>query len=385
MSLVNKFKTGIECKYKINDSRLYTCVVSKDVIVRLHKEIREFKGKHLPEKEDDSVKVVLLMEAIVNHFPRSLNMVFKNLTRLEMFKCGLNEISQRDLLGFENLDMLYLGSNHLTSLPDNLLENMPEIKYLSFKDNKITHMSSKLLEPVKEKLEFANFSNNVRINYLFSLNSGSVAKLMTIIDAQCIKPIEEMNAETKAMRSFCEGFKSLFESGRFSDLTIIVGSKKIQVHKIVLASRSSVFARMFENDMKENLTGSITIEDFSVEAVEDFLKFIYNVNFIKETNAMELFALGSKYDIEDLTSVCEEHIMNNLMESNAFEIFTFGHLYSSKKMKDLAFNEISKMFPGRLLNHGLVDQDQHTDLKELIDAKRFFEDILEKHSTKRAS
>jgi BTB/POZ domain len=75
----------------------------------------------------------------------------------------------------------------------------------------------------------------------------------------------------------------------------------------------------FKNDMKEAQTGKMTINDFSADAVEGMLKFMYTGEN-QEKNSMDLCALASKYDLSKLKSRCEKIILQNIDESNALEV-----------------------------------------------------------------
>jgi hypothetical protein len=63
-----------------------------------------------------------------------------------------------------------------------------------------------------------------------------------------------------------------------SDFTISAGvgiKGKFKVHKVVLAIRSTVFSAMFKTKgMKESKNNEMTIEDFGVDAVQEFLEYL---------------------------------------------------------------------------------------------------------------
>lgn len=100
--------------------------------------------------------------------------------------------------------------------------------------------------------------------------------------------------------------------------------------------------------------------------VEEFLRYLYTGKIPDETNAMELFALSSKYDVPALKSYWEKIVIQNLDESNALEIFSFGHLHDSENMKTLAFKMIKKLIPGVKLPDELIEHPE--DLKEIVEA-----------------
>lgn len=60
----------------------------------------------------------------------------------------------------------------------------------------------------------------------------------------------------------------MFESGKYSDLTIICGDKRYSVHRALLASRSTFFDGACRNPFRESETGVIDLTEDDPEAVE---------------------------------------------------------------------------------------------------------------------
>ena len=74
-----------------------------------------------------------------------------------------------------------------------------------------------------------------------------------------------------------------------SDITINVGDMKFYAHKLILISRSKYFEIMFEQNMKENLEGEVSISNCSPEEFLLFLIILYSDNLQLEIEkALEL-------------------------------------------------------------------------------------------------
>ena len=56
--------------------------------------------------------------------------------------------------------------------------------------------------------------------------------------------------------------KELFQTGKFSDIKIIIGTKEFHVHRCILSLSSEVFERMFLSDMIETRSNIIEINDY---------------------------------------------------------------------------------------------------------------------------
>jgi hypothetical protein len=61
---------------------------------------------------------------------------------------------------------------------------------------------------------------------------------------------------------------SLLEIGKYSDLTILCGEKKYQVHRAIICSRSGFFDGACSNAFREAETGVIDLSEDDHEAVD---------------------------------------------------------------------------------------------------------------------
>lgn len=353
----------------------YTCTVTSASICRPNSRVKSYSGVHQAGKGDDDVEAIKFENQVVEHFPRNLHKIFPQLESLFISNCGLKAISRRDLIGLENLSGLGIFGNQLTSLPSDLFADMPKLKNISFVGNKLGSVSSKMFTPIiGNGLTYVDFRTNPSINSVFGASSiygvESVEKLMEVIDAQCTSPAEAKKYSSHAVDKLSKGFRELWETGRLTDLTIVVGGEKFLVHKSVLAIQSSIFKEIFETSSANEMI----IEESTAEAIAELIRFMYTGELPGELNAIELYALAVKYELPELKSICEQMVIERLDESNALEVFDLGNRHGSQQLKALAFNEIKSMFPEATLNNDLVN---HPDkLKELVEAKCKYYSIL---------
>src|SRR5699024_2919683 len=76
-----------------------------------------------------------------------------------------------------------------------------------------------------------------------------------------------------------EQLASIRLNGCFSDVTICatLDGKEFPAHKVILASRSSVFAAMFSHEeLEENKNKRVDIPEVSGQVLEAFLEYIYS-------------------------------------------------------------------------------------------------------------
>ncbi|CRL01874.1 CLUMA_CG015173, isoform A [Clunio marinus] len=109
-----------------------------------------------------------------------------------------------------------------------------------------------------------------------------------------------------------------------------------------------------------------------------FLKFLYTDEIEREegSNLLELFSLAAKFNVENLMTMVEEMITDELNADNAIEIFELACLFNCHGMKTSAFEVIHSMFD-KPLKDELMNQPEV--VKDLVEAKRKFDSMMSKY------
>jgi hypothetical protein len=89
-----------------------------------------------------------------------------------------------------------------------------------------------------------------------------------------------MDAPTVELLS---ALQSMFESGKYSDLTIACGNKSYPVHRALLASRSTFFDGACSNPFRESETGIIDLTEDDAEAVEHMVHYFYHLDYLNKS------------------------------------------------------------------------------------------------------
>ncbi|KAF2679206.1 hypothetical protein K458DRAFT_119023 [Lentithecium fluviatile CBS 122367] len=89
-----------------------------------------------------------------------------------------------------------------------------------------------------------------------------------------------MDAPTMELMS---ALASMFETGKYSDLTIVCGTKRYPVHRALLASRSTFFDGACRNPFRESETGVIDLTEDDPEAVEHMVHYFYHLDYLNKT------------------------------------------------------------------------------------------------------
>ncbi|XP_015111031.1 speckle-type POZ protein A [Diachasma alloeum] len=108
-----------------------------------------------------------------------------------------------------------------------------------------------------------------------------------------------------------------------SDVTIVIGRKKIFAHKLILCAASPVIHAMLTSPMKEAAESRIVIKDVGFDVVKAVLKLPYtgkDWRFDDIEIAIGGLMFGEKYDMGKLKDLCESKLLKNLKIENVFEI-----------------------------------------------------------------
>uniref|UniRef100_A0A6V7HYG1 BTB domain-containing protein n=1 Tax=Bracon brevicornis TaxID=1563983 RepID=A0A6V7HYG1_9HYME len=141
-------------------------------------------------------------------------------------------------------------------------------------------------------------------------------------------------------QDFSRGMKQFFNSPEYSDVIVQVGDRTFPAHKVVLISRSSVFAAMFSSHMSENRENRVKIDDLEPETVENMLYYMYTSEVPKDFPALNMLVAAEKYQLERLKSICEIELSRTLCPSNAAVTLYYADIYNAPGMKQYVLDYI---------------------------------------------
>lgn len=133
-----------------------------------------------------------------------------------------------------------------------------------------------------------------------------------------------------------ENLNSFYIDGRLDVVTVTVKGREFQAHKTVLAARSPVFAAMFEHDMGEKNSNSVTIIDCDPESFHEFLRFLYieKLEDVSPSKALNLYETAHKYDVKKLMEKCVQLLECNFNTDTFYDIVILAINYHEAKLLD---------------------------------------------------
>ena len=156
----------------------------------------------------------------------------------------------------------------------------------------------------------------------------------------------EMQMQRNSDSALSNNFTALRKSGLMADMTIVCDGVRFSTHKLVLSSRSEVFAAMFSHDdVKESKRSEVVIKDTDKDTMDMFLEFVYGATLPADVSFdcfAELLRLAHMYLVQSLTDICVRKMGEKLGTDNAILGAIFGFLYGEQKLKKDAIKVIAK-------------------------------------------
>lgn len=154
---------SIECVFRFEGST-YFCRIHNFNITTDNVTITSANGIHLNGFSDN---MVMAFEAHSdNHLaypPLGLGLVFCNLDSFTLFDVGLKLIRRDHFKEMENVKFLYLTSNRIENLPDDVFHDLPRLEFLELDGNLIKILPENLLENCQRLTHFRADHNLVEI------------------------------------------------------------------------------------------------------------------------------------------------------------------------------------------------------------------------------
>lgn len=158
-------------------------------------------------------------------------------------------------------------------------------------------------------------------------------------------PLSKVPTEvTEENRKVIGDLDTLLESGKFSDVTLVIGDEQFNVHKAILAARSPVLETMFTEETLELAKGTFELTDVAVAIAGDFLRYIYTglVPPLNEEHGKDVFIAANKYQLESLKIIAEDALCFNLTIETVVDILLLSDTYNSSKIKSKCIKYITE-------------------------------------------
>jgi hypothetical protein len=146
----------------------------------------------------------------------------------------------------------------------------------------------------------------------------------------------------------------------------------VGAHKFVLAARSPVFRAMFSGGLAEAQGYEVNITDFTADAVQAFVRFLYSdlcSDAALQDCANELLAMADKYQVPALSILCERYLAYSLRPESAIGVLKLADAHNVPQLKALALSYLVGN-PGRTAEHAQeLSAELVRDLLRIVEEK----------------
>jgi hypothetical protein len=167
--------------------------------------------------------------------------------------------------------------------------------------------------------------------------------------------------EVKHHASGSRDLKALFEAGTFSDISLCVRDKRLDLHRNILATSSTYFGRMLDSNFKEAQSESVSIEvpaASSAAAMTAVLEYMYSREItLSGESVMEVLAAADMLGVELLKQTCMRYLEEYLCADNVWIVLNACHHLELPTLREKCMDLILKnpnteiMFASSTIGH----------------------------------
>ncbi|KAL3682581.1 hypothetical protein R1sor_000603 [Riccia sorocarpa] len=127
--------------------------------------------------------------------------------------------------------------------------------------------------------------------------------------------------------------------------------ERVYAHRFIMEGKSTVFRKMFQNDMQEKESGTVRVDDASSHVIRSMVSFCYTteIQFSEEASAEEVLKTAHKYDIKGLKDVCDDELCLDICGDNFYRKLMLAHIFDARKLgevtKEYFLNNFSQVYP----------------------------------------
>lgn len=162
----------------------YTCTVLNLSTNATKRNVSDVHGKHQPQYTNDHVTQLYMQNQQMEYFPTGFTNFFHNIVAVHAGMNKLKYLEKNDLKEFTTMRYLYLYTNQLEVLQSDVFQYNQALEYISFYNNRLMHIGSKILLPLK-RLKTAYFNKNICIDHQAVASEQGISDLRLEIAQRC--------------------------------------------------------------------------------------------------------------------------------------------------------------------------------------------------------
>jgi hypothetical protein len=372
MSRVVQCSFNTKTAFWESNARKYICFVSQETIDEFTELL--FVGDHAKGKSDKDVVAIQFNHCELIGVPQGLTKAFPNLSSLQFQHSNLARLERTDLKEYTAVTEFHFSHGLIPYIPGDLFLDLKSLEVV-----RIRHIWAHCFEPgllnslrllkvvdftdlngTKKELSFSTVAT-----YRATNNLGDVKK---VLNRGLTTQWGQLYKIKRKSENVSNDLRRAMQNKKLKDFTITVGEEDFKAHKIMLAARSPVFARMIDRNLDAD---SLNLVDISSDVFQTILDFIYTDDLPSTpevVNWAELMAASEKLEIRKLADYAAMGLVHSVTADNAIEMLALGNKFNHTLLRERSFNEIKKFLNAKTLDENFASQPDK--LKKLIDIKK---------------
>ncbi|XP_046654698.1 speckle-type POZ protein-like [Daphnia pulicaria] len=210
------------------------------------------------------------------------------------------------------------------------------------RENKVPKSSNETFwcYPLIDKKELRSKSNELLLNGSLTI----FCEIQLVIPKKCTSHQKEIFHSKRNL-------EEIFQSMKFSDVTIDVRGQMFRAHKDIMISKSKVFAARFDHPT-EKMLDYLEVTDIEPDVFLEILRFIYSgqVPFtqIGKKKTIVLLIAADKYRLESLKYQCETQLVGVMSIENCAYLLSLADCHGAFNLKQNAL-ELFRRFPTQVM------------------------------------
>ncbi|XP_031800368.1 kelch-like protein 15 [Sarcophilus harrisii] len=120
------------------------------------------------------------------------------------------------------------------------------------------------------------------------------------------------------------GLRALYEGGLLLDVTLVIDEQQFRAHKVLLATQSDYFKKMFTTESQEGEQKPIPLHDLTATAFNHILKFMYFGYIELSMNTVyEILKGAINIKLKEVVNFCCSFLLSKISLENSGEILKF--------------------------------------------------------------
>ncbi|CAB4001969.1 Kelch 20 [Paramuricea clavata] len=158
-----------------------------------------------------------------------------------------------------------------------------------------------------------------------------------------LKPDQQTDSTHASM--FLENLYKIYKEKKLCDVSLVVGGKEVEAHRVVLAANSVYFYTMFTGDLLESSSREIVLKEVDFEAVKLLVDYCYTaVIDFNTSNVESLLKTAHLLQFNNIVKGCCVFMSSQLHPANCLGISSFAELHGCTTLRDTALTFATKHF-----------------------------------------